>query len=79
MAQEVKDPALPELWHSLQVQFRPNPWELPLAIYATKKKKKKKKKIFFYKSKNLGNSCCGLMETNLTSNLEDKGSIPGLA
>ena len=43
VAQEVKDPALPELWHSLQVQFRPNPWELPLAIYATKKKKK----IFF--------------------------------
>ena len=51
VAQEVKDPALPELWHSLQVQFRPNPWELPLAIYATKKKKKKKKNLFLQKYK----------------------------
>ena len=28
---------------------------------------------------NMGNSCCGTVETNPTSNHKDAGSIPGLA
>ena len=39
-----------------------------------KKKKKQKKGFFHFKS-----SCCGTVETNLSSIHEDAVSIPGLA
>ena len=46
MAQQVKDPALPQLWHRLQLWHRFNPltWELPHAACVTKKKKQNKTK-----------------------------------
>ena len=46
LVQWVKDPALPQLWHRLQLQLRLTPGpELPYAAGVAEKEKKKKKKL----------------------------------
>ena len=44
MAQQVKDPALPQRWHRFQLQLRFDPWpgELPYAVSAAIKNTQKK-------------------------------------
>ena len=70
VAQQVKDPALPQLWCMSQLWCSFDPW--PRKFHGNGKRKKERKNTF-------RSSCHSTVETNPTRNHNVSGLTPGLA